>query len=89
MGNHCALANFSMPNFSSGSSPPTIRPLRQKIRDLRGADENFVGIMSQGTSGDAWWGDYSQTGRKKWTTTNTPKDWPSSRSAYRTIEYRR
>ncbi|MGB1790616.1 MAG: hypothetical protein ACPHP2_14750, partial [Limisphaerales bacterium] len=30
-------------------------------------ESSFVGIMSQGTSGDLWWGDYSLPKAQSWT----------------------
>src|SRR6185436_12063540 len=62
------LANFSMHYFGSGIvSSDYFGIFAKKFATLANADENFVGIMSQGTSGDAWWGDYSKPAAKKWT----------------------
>jgi Concanavalin A-like lectin/glucanases superfamily len=55
------LANYSMHYF--GSKPVSADyygVFAEKIGPLIGAKDGFVGIMSQGTSGDQHWMDYSQ-----------------------------
>jgi putative membrane-bound dehydrogenase-like protein len=63
------LANFSM--HYVGTTPLSADYYGlfcEKIARLVGGDESFVGIMSQGTSGDAWLADYSRPQPKeKWT----------------------
>lgn len=64
------LANFSMHYFAGhqGSSADYYGRFAKEMQRRLGRDESeFVGIMSQGTSGDLWWGDYSLTERQKWT----------------------
>ncbi|MCA9215040.1 MAG: hypothetical protein KDB27_18350, partial [Planctomycetales bacterium] len=62
------FANLSMHYFSghAGVSADYYGQFAQKIaQQLAPDDDQFVGIMSQGTSGDLWWGDYSQPADKK------------------------
>jgi hypothetical protein len=55
------LANYSMHYFGSTEVSADYYGLfPSKIANLIGAKENFVGIMSQGTSGDQMWMDYSK-----------------------------
>ncbi len=57
------LGNFSMHYFSghAGISADYFgRYVFQLQQRLAADDDTFVAIMSQGTSGDLWWGDYSR-----------------------------
>ncbi len=64
------LANYSMHYFGDGVAPVSadyFGAFAEKIRDLIGAREGeppFVGIMSQGTSGDQMWMDYDKPRRR-------------------------
>ncbi len=63
-----ALANFSMHYFGGhpGISADYFGLFAQRLaKRLAPDDPAVVGIMSQGTSGDAWWGDYSMPADKK------------------------
>ena len=63
------LANFSMHYFSghSGVSADYAGLFSENLANrLAPGDAEFVGIMSQGTSGDLWWGDYSREKRRGW-----------------------
>ena len=63
------LANFSMHYFSGhpGVSADYAGLFSESLaKRLAPGDESFVGIMSQGTSGDSWWGDYSRDKRRAW-----------------------
>ncbi|MEE2942740.1 MAG: PVC-type heme-binding CxxCH protein [Verrucomicrobiota bacterium] len=63
------LANFSMHYFSGhpGVSADYAGLFSESLaKRLAPGDEVFVGIMSQGTSGDSWWGDYSRDKRRSW-----------------------
>jgi len=63
------LANFSMHYFSGhpGVSADYAGLFSESLaKRLAPGDESFVGIMSQGTSGDSWWGDYSRDKRRTW-----------------------
>ena len=63
------LANFSMHYFGGhpGVSADYAGLFSERIaKRLAPGDESFVGIMSQGTSGDSWWGDYSRDKRRTW-----------------------
>src|SRR5437879_6678564 len=84
------LANFSMHYFGSGIvSSDYFGIFAKKFAILAGADEKFVGIMSQGTSGDAWWGDYSKPAAKKWTIDEYSEGLAKiAFEAYRNIQYR-
>ncbi|MEK7404682.1 MAG: hypothetical protein AAB225_06200 [Acidobacteriota bacterium] len=57
------LANYSMHYVGAGGkvvSPDYYGPFVENMRRLLGADDAFVAMMSQGTSGDQQWMDYSQ-----------------------------
>ncbi len=55
------LANFSMHYFSAPAiSADYFGLFAKKIGQRLGAGENFVGILSQGTSGDLWRADYGK-----------------------------
>jgi putative membrane-bound dehydrogenase-like protein len=84
------LANFSMHYFSSGIvSSDYFGIFAKKFATLANADENFVGIMSQGTSGDAWCGDYSKPAAKTWTIDEYSQGMAQlAFDACRNIEYR-
>ncbi|HEV8605500.1 MAG TPA: LamG-like jellyroll fold domain-containing protein, partial [Tepidisphaeraceae bacterium] len=84
------FANFSMHYFGSGMvSSDYFGIFAKKFADLASADEKFVGIMSQGTSGDGWWGDYSKPVAKKWTIDEYSEGMAKiAFEAYRGIEYR-
>ena len=62
----CVLANFSMHYFGAGGgfSPDYFGDVSKLLEKSVGDDKPMVGIMSQGTSGDLHWMDYSQLGRK-------------------------
>ncbi|HEV8292997.1 MAG TPA: LamG-like jellyroll fold domain-containing protein, partial [Tepidisphaeraceae bacterium] len=83
------LANFSMHYFGSGIvSSDYFGIFAKKFVVLAGADDKFVGIMSQGCSGDAWWGDYSKPAAKKWTIDEYSEGMAKiAFEAYRSIEY--
>jgi len=60
------LANFSMHYFGAPAlSADYCGAVAEKLGPLLGAPEAFVGIMSQGTSGDQHWMDYSQPKRER------------------------
>ncbi len=61
----CVLANFSMHYFGAGGgfSPDYFGDVAKLLEDQLGGDGAMVGIMSQGTSGDLHWMDYSQPKR--------------------------
>ena len=66
----CVMANLSMhyfsgsPGFSAGYFGEVARLLEARIGKVGGkASPGFVGIMSQGTSGDLHWMDYSKPRR--------------------------
>ena len=62
------LANYSMHYFGSPMlSADYFGVFAKKIGEMVGAGDGFVGIMSQGTSGDSWLGDYSLRAARKWT----------------------
>ena len=64
------LANFSMHYFGGHpgvSSDYYGEFARQLSREVALGSEGFVASMSQGTSGDLWWGDYSLPKRQEWT----------------------
>ncbi len=55
------LANFAMHYFGAPAlSADYCGAVAEKLGPLLGAREDFVGLMSQGTSGDQHWMDYSQ-----------------------------
>ncbi|MDA7510852.1 c-type cytochrome [Verrucomicrobia bacterium] len=63
------LANFSMHYF--GGHPGVSADYygafaRQFAQRLAPSSDRFVAAMSQGTSGDLWWGDYSLPKRQEW-----------------------
>ena len=63
------LANFSMHYFGGhpGVSADYAGLFSESLaKRLVPGDATFVGIMSQGTSGDSWWGDYSRDKRRTW-----------------------
>ena len=63
------LANFSMHYFGGhpGVSADYAGLFSERLaKRLAPDDTAFVGIMSQGTSGDSWWGDYSRDKRRVW-----------------------
>ena len=63
------FANFSMHYFSGhpgASSDYCGRFATEMKRRLAPDDESFVAMMSQGTSGDLWWGDYALPKRRTW-----------------------
>ena len=63
------LSNFSMHYFSGHpgvSSDYYGEFARQLTRELGASENDFVASMSQGTSGDLWWGDYSLPQRQAW-----------------------
>jgi hypothetical protein len=60
------LANYSMHYFGTPAiSADYCGAIAEKLGPLLGAPEDFVGIMSQGTSGDQHWMDYSQPKRAR------------------------
>ncbi len=63
------LANFSMHYFGGhpGVSADYAGLFSERLaKRLAPGDAAFVGIMSQGTSGDSWWGDYRRAKRRPW-----------------------
>jgi len=63
------LANFSMHYFGGhpGVSADYAGLFSERLaKRLAPGDTAFVGIMSQGTSGDLWWGDYRRPKRRNW-----------------------
>ncbi|MEC8973096.1 MAG: hypothetical protein VX509_04195, partial [Verrucomicrobiota bacterium] len=63
------LANFSMHYFGGhpGVSADYAGLFSERwAKRLASGDAAFVGIMSQGTSGDLWWGDYRRAKRRIW-----------------------
>jgi len=55
------LANYSMHYFGSPLlSADYFAVFAEKLGKMLDADDRFVGIMSQGTSGDLYWADYSK-----------------------------
>ena len=63
------MANFSMHYFSghSGASADYYGKFARAMKQrLAPEDDQFVAMMSQGTSGDLWWGDYALPERQKW-----------------------
>src|ERR1051325_7608964 len=84
------LANFSMHYFGSNIvSADYFGLFAKKFAALAKTDDQFVGIMSQGCSGDAWWGDYSKPAAKKWTIDEYSEGLAKiAFEAYRKIEYR-
>ena len=87
------LANYSMHyvGTSAGVSPDYYGPFVEKVRRLLGVsdgDTGFVAMMSQGTSGDQHWMDYSQP--KKEISIQVYADAMARKAfeAYRAIRYR-
>ncbi len=83
------LANYSMHYFGAPAlSADYYGRFANRIGELIGADDAFVGIMSQGTSGDLHWMDYSQP--KKNITLDAYADGVAqvAHKAYKTITYR-
>jgi hypothetical protein len=82
------LANYSMHYFGT---PPVSADyfgrFAAKVGELIGADGSFVGIMSQGTSGDQHWMDYSQPRKKITIDEYAASVAQSAVKAYRSIEY--
>lgn len=64
----CVLANYSMHYFSSPALSADYFGLFAKevakLLGQQGAEGPFVAMMSQGTSGDSWYADYSRPQRK-------------------------
>lgn len=57
------LGNFSMHYFGGhdGLSADYCGAFARQVQErLASGDQHFVGMLSQGTSGDLWWGDYSR-----------------------------
>lgn len=64
------LANFSMHYFGGhpGVSADYYGEYARRISaQLAGGEAGFLAAMSQGTSGDLWWGDYHLPKRQEWT----------------------
>ncbi len=61
----CVMANFSMHYFGAGGgfSPDYFGEVAKLLEQQIGGEQPMVGIMSQGTSGDLHWMDYSQPKR--------------------------
>ena len=68
------LGNFSMHYFSghNGVSADFAGAFSEGLakRLKKNEEDTFVGIMSQGTSGDLWWGDYSLNKAQSWSMHN-------------------
>jgi concanavalin A-like lectin/glucanase superfamily protein len=87
------LANYSMHYVGSnqGVSPDYYGPFVDKMRALLGVkqhDTSFVAMMSQGTSGDQHWMDYSQTKKEMSSEIYADAMAGMAYEAYRTIHYR-
>lgn len=82
------LANYSMHYFGT---PPVSADyyglFAEKIGPLIGAGNGFVGIMSQGTSGDQHWMDYSQPKRNITMDTYAGELAQIAADAYKTIRW--
>jgi hypothetical protein len=61
----CVMANYSMHYFGGGGgfSPDYFGEVAKLLEQQIGGDESIVGIVSQGTSGDLHWMDYSRPKR--------------------------
>ena len=85
------LANYSMHYFAGhrGLSADYFgRYAGQLESQLAPNDKDFLAIMSQGTSGDTWWGDYRRAERRHWTIDEyTDGLVAATMDAYREIEY--
>jgi hypothetical protein len=86
------LANYAMHYF--GSAPVSADFCGRfggsfaKRIDAQQSDPPFIGIMSQGTSGDSMWPDYSRPRRNITIEEYTSEIAEIAGAAYRTIEYR-
>ena len=85
------LGNFSMHYFSghAGASADYFGLFcRSMEARLAPHEESFVGILSQGTSGDLWWGDYRRSERRRWSMEEfTEQLLDAVMDAYPSIEY--
>ena len=85
------LGNFSMHYFSghAGASADYFGLFcRSMEARLAPSEESFVGILSQGTSGDLWWGDYRRAERRRWSMEEfTEQLLDAVMDAYPSIEY--
>lgn len=86
------LANFSMHYFGGhpGISADYFGLFADRIhQEIAEGRDRFVGIMSQGTSGDLWWGDYSQPRRPREIGKFTDALVGLAAKGYRSITHRR
>lgn len=91
----CVMANLSMhyfsgsPGFSAGYFGEVARLLEARIGKTSGkASPGFVGIMSQGTSGDLHWMDYSKPRRSIGRQQYSEDVAERALQAWKTIEHR-
>ncbi len=83
------LANYSMHYFGSPRlSADYYGRFATRIAELIQADSSFVGIMSQGTSGDLHWMDYSRPRTNINIDTYSDEVARIAHKAYQSIEYR-
>ena len=86
------LANYSMHYFGATAvSADYFGRFASKIKGLVGATDDapaFVGIMSQGTSGDQMWMDYGQAPKNFTLESYSEAVSQAAFAAYKTIEYR-
>ena len=83
------LANYSMHYFGAAPlSADYYGVFCRRITELIGADSDFVAAMSQGTSGDLMWLDYSQPANKPPMEQYADGVAQYAVKAYRKIEYR-
>lgn len=83
------LANYSMHYFGAPAvSADYYGVFAEKIGPLIGAGNGFVGIMSQGTSGDQHWMDYSQPKRAVTIDAYASELAQIAANAYKTIVFR-
>ena len=84
------LANYSMHYFSSPMlSADYFGQFVAKFGEMIRADASFVGLMSQGTSGDLWLADYEQERRKEMSLAQYSEEIARvAHRVYERIEYR-
>ena len=76
----CVMANLSMHYFGGGAfsadyfgDVARLLEARHRRQSAERRSPDFVGIMSQGTSGDLHWMDYSKPAKATSVDSNTPK----------------
>lgn len=83
------LANYAMHYFGAAPvSADFCGRFGRALGKLIGADEQFVGIMSQGTSGDSMWMDYSRPRRRITLEQYTQEVAQVAKEAYEKIRFR-